>query len=172
MALIKCAECGKQISDKANTCPNCGCPLKKEKRKETIKKVVNKNSKMVRIWTIIIIVGVILGIGIAMIIDSSIKNNFDETYYHNGTEKKYYIHFEKNNHCEFKDYKYDDEYNCEYKITQKNESGYPKEIIMTIFSDDRKSVADYKCTRTVHAGGTSIYCEYGDITISAMKQEK
>ncbi len=27
MALIKCSECGKEISDKANTCPNCGCPI-------------------------------------------------------------------------------------------------------------------------------------------------
>lgn len=26
MALIKCSECGKEISDKANSCPNCGCP--------------------------------------------------------------------------------------------------------------------------------------------------
>ena len=28
MALIKCRECSKQISDKANACPHCGCPLK------------------------------------------------------------------------------------------------------------------------------------------------
>ena len=27
MALIKCPECGKEISDKASSCPNCGCPL-------------------------------------------------------------------------------------------------------------------------------------------------
>ena len=26
MALITCPECGHQVSDKANTCPNCGCP--------------------------------------------------------------------------------------------------------------------------------------------------
>ena len=26
MALIKCPECGKEISDKAESCPNCGCP--------------------------------------------------------------------------------------------------------------------------------------------------
>lgn len=26
MALIKCPECGKEISDKATTCPSCGCP--------------------------------------------------------------------------------------------------------------------------------------------------
>ncbi len=27
MALIKCPECGKQISDKAGSCPGCGCPI-------------------------------------------------------------------------------------------------------------------------------------------------
>ena len=27
MALIKCPECGKEISDKATSCPNCGCPV-------------------------------------------------------------------------------------------------------------------------------------------------
>lgn len=27
MALIKCPECGKEISDKAKTCINCGCPI-------------------------------------------------------------------------------------------------------------------------------------------------
>ena len=27
MALIICPECGKQVSDCANTCPNCGYPI-------------------------------------------------------------------------------------------------------------------------------------------------
>ena len=27
MALIKCPECEREISDKANVCPNCGCPI-------------------------------------------------------------------------------------------------------------------------------------------------
>ena len=27
MAIIKCSECGKEISDKASMCPNCGCPV-------------------------------------------------------------------------------------------------------------------------------------------------
>jgi len=27
MSLIKCTECGKEISDKAQACPNCGCPV-------------------------------------------------------------------------------------------------------------------------------------------------
>ena len=29
MALIKCSECGHEVSDKASTCPNCGCPIEK-----------------------------------------------------------------------------------------------------------------------------------------------
>ncbi|NCC02165.1 MAG: hypothetical protein EOM34_16165 [Clostridia bacterium] len=29
MALIKCTECGKEFSDKADACPNCGCPTEK-----------------------------------------------------------------------------------------------------------------------------------------------
>lgn len=36
MALIKCQECGKEISDKANACMNCGCPIEKEKKKVRI----------------------------------------------------------------------------------------------------------------------------------------
>lgn len=27
MALIKCPECGKEVSDRASACPNCGCPI-------------------------------------------------------------------------------------------------------------------------------------------------
>lgn len=30
MALIKCTECGKEISDKAASCPNCGAVVKKK----------------------------------------------------------------------------------------------------------------------------------------------
>lgn len=31
MALIKCTECGHDVSDKASECPHCGCPISKEK---------------------------------------------------------------------------------------------------------------------------------------------
>lgn len=27
MAIIKCSECGKEVSDKAPQCPHCGCPV-------------------------------------------------------------------------------------------------------------------------------------------------
>lgn len=32
--LIKCTECGKEISDKADKCPNCGCPSSEWKKEE------------------------------------------------------------------------------------------------------------------------------------------
>ena len=30
MALIKCSECGRMVSDKATACPHCGCPVKRQ----------------------------------------------------------------------------------------------------------------------------------------------
>ena len=32
MALIKCVECGKEISDKAKNCVHCGYPIYKHKK--------------------------------------------------------------------------------------------------------------------------------------------
>ena len=39
MALIKCIECGKEVSDKAEVCVHCGYPLKKEKTKDSLKEM-------------------------------------------------------------------------------------------------------------------------------------
>ena len=36
MALIKCPECGKEISDKATACPNCGYPIATEENQVSI----------------------------------------------------------------------------------------------------------------------------------------
>ena len=47
MALIKCSECGKEISDKAEKCIHCGYPLK-EVTKEEIKKSSMLNIKKVK----------------------------------------------------------------------------------------------------------------------------
>lgn len=40
MALIKCSECGKEFSDKANACPNCACPV--EQSIETRKVIITQ----------------------------------------------------------------------------------------------------------------------------------
>lgn len=47
MALIQCPECGKEISDKAASCPNCGCPIVVVKETQQVSEMpanVNKNS--------------------------------------------------------------------------------------------------------------------------------
>lgn len=44
MSLIKCGECGKDVSDKAECCPNCGCPVKiKKEEKVSVKKKTKSN---------------------------------------------------------------------------------------------------------------------------------
>ena len=50
MALIKCNECGKNVSDKAESCPNCGAPvnekiiIKKERTCQNCGGAVNNNA--------------------------------------------------------------------------------------------------------------------------------
>ncbi len=51
MALIKCKECGKEVSSNATTCPNCGNPI----NDDTITREI-KASKKVAIFIIIILV--------------------------------------------------------------------------------------------------------------------
>ena len=42
MAMIKCPECGNQVSDKAKACIHCGCPISIETRKKVKKKEWNE----------------------------------------------------------------------------------------------------------------------------------
>ena len=44
MALIKCPECGKKVSDKANSCIHCGYPLE-EYKKEIFDKEIKAEAK-------------------------------------------------------------------------------------------------------------------------------
>jgi hypothetical protein len=36
MALIKCPECGRDVSESATSCPNCGHPIKQEVQNKTL----------------------------------------------------------------------------------------------------------------------------------------
>ena len=46
MALIKCTECGHSISDRASSCPNCGCPIAKGRYCEECGSVLSSNDKV------------------------------------------------------------------------------------------------------------------------------
>lgn len=73
MALIKCPECGKEISEKAKACPNCGLPLEvssgeqnvsENKDTSTIKKT---NKKILLIVATICLICVVTIVGIILL---------------------------------------------------------------------------------------------------------
>ena len=55
MALIKCPECGKQISDKAEVCPHCGVEARKE-----LAKIQEKRSIIISVILACIVAAVAL----------------------------------------------------------------------------------------------------------------
>ena len=55
MALINCPECGKEISDSAITCPNCGVSLKKESDFDSLNNTSVKKRKTVPIVIVVIV---------------------------------------------------------------------------------------------------------------------
>ncbi len=83
MALIKCTECGKRFSDKANSCPNCACPIELIK-KNTKSGDVNNNDE-VTIGSIGSMMGKLFDNKMKDMKDSfneiktNIKDNIDET---------------------------------------------------------------------------------------------
>ena len=84
MALIKCKECGKEISDKANTCPNCGNPI----NDDTITKEVKATKKVaifiIAILVVVCIIGFIFGYFIPAHTYYKLNpetNQYDEKYF-------------------------------------------------------------------------------------------
>ncbi len=69
MALIKCSECGKEFSEYAKACPNCGCPADITLRKirdtrPVIPEETPWSSKKIR-W---LLVGCIIALLLSMIL--------------------------------------------------------------------------------------------------------
>jgi uncharacterized membrane protein YvbJ len=61
MSLIKCEECGTEVSDKAGQCLKCGCPIEapRDERVQTIEQT-SKNLKLqLLIGSVILILGFI-----------------------------------------------------------------------------------------------------------------
>lgn len=76
MAIIKCPECGKDISDKAKECIHCGCPIEnKEPQKVEVVKKRNKMSKKKKITIVISIIVAICGIIGGIFFYNELKKN-------------------------------------------------------------------------------------------------
>ena len=60
MALIKCKECGKEISDKAYVCPNCGYELNKKENKANMKSNQMKTGSIISLISCSIIIVLII----------------------------------------------------------------------------------------------------------------
>lgn len=72
MALIKCPECGKEISDKAGKCPNCGFPLDNvyNKADQPMPSTINNNVPLSKTKILIIsaiVILIIASIGVIII---------------------------------------------------------------------------------------------------------
>lgn len=81
MALINCKECGKEVSDKANTCPNCGAPIKEDEIKKEVKAGIKVTKKLAIVLIIalslILIYAFIFGYFIPSHTHISLDNNGD-----------------------------------------------------------------------------------------------
>ena len=66
MALINCSECGKEVSEKAATCPNCGAPIASDHEvlldPKSHVRVTRTGAKWEAIGFILILLGIILAI--------------------------------------------------------------------------------------------------------------
>lgn len=77
MSLIKCSECGADVSEKASVCPKCGCPIdvfiriEKQRKKSNIKKIV--------IGAVVLFIVAVIGFGIYKFV-----NRPDTSGYYNG----------------------------------------------------------------------------------------
>ena len=77
MALIKCKECGHDISDKATTCPKCGCPIDNQSNGLNVN--IHKQNGSGRKWIIAVlsIIVLIAAVAIAFYVFSSENSNND-----------------------------------------------------------------------------------------------
>ncbi len=62
MAMIKCTECGREMSDKAASCPNCGCPIEEIIARLEEKKAFGNNNKKKGIIGVVVAIVVVLAI--------------------------------------------------------------------------------------------------------------
>lgn len=82
MSLIKCSECGKKISDKAEKCVNCGTPISEMSKKSVeadeelngLRSYIKRDSKLKKIFLVVLIF-LVVGIVLSNVIKTIKENN-------------------------------------------------------------------------------------------------
>ena len=88
MALIKCPECGKEISDKAEHCPRCGYPISPVKQSPPVHHVNGNITNKKNIYGAIV-VAVVLGITILVNENTNKREYLRTSSYSNGSYSSY-----------------------------------------------------------------------------------
>lgn len=65
MALIRCPECNREISDKATACPGCGYPLNSPsqetaEKEQLLKEAEEKDKQFIKKAAVVMIIGVVI----------------------------------------------------------------------------------------------------------------
>lgn len=92
MAIVKCKECGHDVSDKAAKCPNCGAPVEVPAMIENDSKQASKGNKKALVG-IIIAVAVLVIVGVIILVVHGAGNGnsdyaFNENYFENYSASK------------------------------------------------------------------------------------
>lgn len=85
MALIKCPECKKKISDQCENCPHCGFPIRatlaNKSPEDTINSASNNKKPLIKrvwFWVAIVAVGVAAAITVLLLLNREVKPKVDE----------------------------------------------------------------------------------------------
>lgn len=162
MALIKCSECGEEISDKAEKCPKCGCPTKSDDNYSSGQTEKVRNKKI--IFIVVAMAAVIMVLAIIFVVSGvNKKKNYEQALelMEDGKSQEAYDKFVK-----LKDYKDSDKYEKElYEVIT-----YEK--AMACLNDGEfaqaiellKEIPDYPEAKTMLALMTSKYSGVSDDT--------
>lgn len=87
MALIKCEECGQEISDKASSCPHCGAPVQNQAEPDLNEKTFETTNKVFMMIVVAVVLffafgmlRVYTGSGIGMKIVTKDSFSFTDTF--------------------------------------------------------------------------------------------
>ncbi|MBQ9198578.1 MAG: zinc ribbon domain-containing protein [Lachnospiraceae bacterium] len=167
MALIECPECGKKISDKAMTCPSCGCPIISSdinkqmtdndnetiQQKEYFEHTKNKSEQSKKRIIVLLIVLVVVSIT-TFFVKKKIEDNIRIKEYKERLDEVNSIIFSSSITAEREGILIHDVwYNTIYEVDDKNTDKYTKDLRGNFYDDFNDSLSnlmsDYSFSKSI-----------------------